>query len=53
MQLQAFINTTLRPGAAADTWLTKPTSTHYHSLFYLNKYFDKQIYDTLYDASQG
>jgi hypothetical protein len=52
-QLRAFINIIPRLGTAADPRLTKSTSTHYHSSFYLNKYFDKQIYDTLYSASQG
>ncbi|KAG2105472.1 uncharacterized protein F5147DRAFT_775241 [Suillus discolor] len=53
MQLRAFINIIPKLGAAADPRLTKSTSAHYHSSFYLNKYFDKQIYDTLYYASQG
>ncbi|KAG0705579.1 hypothetical protein DFH29DRAFT_980830 [Suillus ampliporus] len=52
-QLQAFVNIIPRLGTAVDPRLTKATSAHYHSSFYLNKYFDKQIYDTLYYASQG
>ncbi|KAG1895269.1 uncharacterized protein F5891DRAFT_960466 [Suillus fuscotomentosus] len=52
-QLRAFVNIIPRLGTAADPRLTKSTSAHYHSLFYLNKYFDKQIYDTLYFVSQG
>ncbi|KAG2058765.1 hypothetical protein BDR06DRAFT_980181 [Suillus hirtellus] len=53
MQLQAFVNIILKLGAAADPRLTKSTSVHYHSSFYLNKYFNKQIYDTLYYVLQG
>ncbi|KAG1821858.1 uncharacterized protein BJ212DRAFT_1445288 [Suillus subaureus] len=48
--LKAFVNIIPRLGTAADPQLTKSTSVHYHSSFYLNKYFDKQIYDTLYYA---
>lgn len=52
-QLRAFINIIPQLGATADARLTKETSMHYHSSFYLNKYFDKQLYDSLYYASQG
>ncbi|KAG1824986.1 hypothetical protein EV424DRAFT_1471865 [Suillus variegatus] len=52
-QIRAFISIIPKLGAAADPRLTKSTSAHYHSSFYLNKYFDKQIYDSLYYALQG
>jgi hypothetical protein len=52
-QVRSFINLIPQFGAAADARLTKATSSHYSSSFFLNKYFDKQIYDTLYYASQG
>ncbi|KAG1886158.1 hypothetical protein F4604DRAFT_1572394, partial [Suillus subluteus] len=49
-QLCAFIHIIPQLGRAADVRLTKANSAHYHSSFFLNKYFDKQIYDAL---SQG
>jgi hypothetical protein len=49
-QLRAFIHIIPQLGPVADARLTKANSTHYHSSFFLNKYFDKQIYDAL---SQG
>ncbi|KAG2046507.1 hypothetical protein BDR06DRAFT_1014664 [Suillus hirtellus] len=52
-QVRSFINLIPQFGAAADARLMKATSSHYSSSFFLNKYFDKQIYDTLYYASQG
>jgi hypothetical protein len=42
-QLCAFINIIPKLGAAVDPQLTKSTSAHYHSSFYLNKYLNKQI----------
>ncbi|KAG1831476.1 hypothetical protein EV424DRAFT_1314149, partial [Suillus variegatus] len=52
-QVRLFINLIPQFGAVVDARLTKATSSHYSSSFFLNKYFDKQIYDTLYYASQG
>ncbi|KAG2127501.1 hypothetical protein DEU56DRAFT_872775 [Suillus clintonianus] len=49
-QLRAFVHIIPQLGHAADAWLTKANSAHYHSSFFLNKYFDKQIYAAL---SQG
>ncbi|KAG2130225.1 hypothetical protein DEU56DRAFT_872344 [Suillus clintonianus] len=49
-QLCAFIHIIPQLGHAADARLTKANSAHYHSSFFLNKYFDKQIYAAL---SQG
>ncbi|KAG1720428.1 hypothetical protein EDD22DRAFT_730925, partial [Suillus occidentalis] len=46
-QLHAFIHLIPQLGHPADAWLTKANSTHYHSSFFLNKYFDKQIYAAL------
>jgi hypothetical protein len=46
-QLRAFIHLIPQLGHPADARLTKANSTHYHSSFFLNKYFDKQIYAAL------
>jgi hypothetical protein len=51
-QVRSFINLIPQFGAAADARLIKSTSLHYSSSFFLNKYFDKQIYDTLYYAQR-
>ncbi|KAG1846272.1 hypothetical protein F4604DRAFT_1595105 [Suillus subluteus] len=51
-QLRAFISVIPRLGDVADARLTKATSSHYSHLFFLNKYFDKEIYDAIYYASQ-
>ncbi|KAG1879138.1 hypothetical protein F4604DRAFT_1880090 [Suillus subluteus] len=50
-QMCAFISMIPELGAAADAWLTKETSTHYSLSFFLNKYFNKQLYYALYHAS--
>ncbi|KAG1810405.1 uncharacterized protein HD556DRAFT_1428452 [Suillus plorans] len=50
-QLRAFISIIPELGAAADARLTKETSAHYSSSFFLNKYFNKQLYHALYHAS--
>lgn len=51
-QMRAFISIIPELGAAADARLTKETSAHYSSSFFLNKYFNKQLYYALYHASQ-
>ena len=51
-QLRAFISIIPRLGDAANARLTKATSMHYSDSFFLNKYFDKDFYDTLYYTSR-
>ncbi|KAG0708249.1 hypothetical protein DFH29DRAFT_979532 [Suillus ampliporus] len=52
LQMCTFISIIPELGAAADARLTKETSAHYSSSFFLNKYFNKQLYYALYNASQ-
>jgi hypothetical protein len=51
-QLRAFISVIPQLGDVADARLTKAMSSHYSHSFFLNKYFDKEIYDALYYASR-
>ncbi|KAG1893892.1 uncharacterized protein F5891DRAFT_1131119 [Suillus fuscotomentosus] len=51
-QLHAFISIIPRLGDVADARLTKATSSHYSHSFFLNKYFDKEIYNAIYYASR-
>ncbi|KAG2752761.1 hypothetical protein P692DRAFT_20697143, partial [Suillus brevipes Sb2] len=44
-QLHAFISVIPQLGDVADARLTKAMSSHYSYSFFLNKYFDKEIYD--------
>jgi hypothetical protein len=50
-QLRAFISIIPRLGDAADVRLTSATSTHYSQEFFLNKYFDKDFYYALHNAT--
>ncbi|KAH7918132.1 hypothetical protein BV22DRAFT_1051938, partial [Leucogyrophana mollusca] len=43
-QIRSYINLIPRFGAAADARLTKTNAMGYSSAFYLNKYFDKEIF---------
>ncbi|KAG0702891.1 hypothetical protein DFH29DRAFT_804305 [Suillus ampliporus] len=52
-QLRAFVSVIPRLGDAADARFTMATTTRYSQSFFLNKYFDKEFYNTLYYASQG
>ncbi|KAG2046045.1 hypothetical protein BDR06DRAFT_977766 [Suillus hirtellus] len=47
-QMRTFISIIPELGAAVDMQLTKETSAHYSSSFFLNKYFNKQLYYALY-----
>ncbi|KAH7920650.1 hypothetical protein BV22DRAFT_1107578 [Leucogyrophana mollusca] len=46
-QLRSYINLIPRFGASADVRLKKSNVMKYSSIFYLNKYFDKEIYYAL------
>ncbi|KAF9233437.1 hypothetical protein BU15DRAFT_66617, partial [Melanogaster broomeanus] len=51
-QLRSFAHIVPKFGRSADSRLNCFNSSHFSDLFYLNKYFDKDFYYALYEASR-